>query len=230
MLRVCAAFFLACCSISTAHAAQHAPVVERVIAVLPSGQVQLAHSGNAVLADMVFPSPEEATNWLSEHALQRETPLTVGKEDRYGRVLVRGQLQQEMLSDGAAVFYATDAVIDPAWRLAEARARAAKRGVWSDPNLALVISPNEAVKHHGRFVLIEGTITRIYEGKTGSYLNFGEDWREDFSIAISPKLRRSMKAFLSTVKAGDRIRVRGTIIEENGPMIRLNHADNLEKL
>ena len=227
LLGVCLFF---CCSISTAHAAQHAPVVERVIAVLPSAQLQLEHTGNAVLADVVFPSPEGATQWLSEYALQRETALTIGKEDRYGRVLVRGQLQQDMLNDGAAVFYATDAPIDPAWRMAEARARSKKYGVWSDPKLTLVASSNNAANYHGRFALIEGVITRIYEGKEGTYLNFGEDWHEDFSIAISPKLRRSMKAFLSTLKAGDRVRVRGTVVEENGPMIRLNHADNLEKL
>lgn len=230
MLRVSAAIFLACCSISAAHAANHAPLVERVIAVLPSAQLQLEHTGNAVLVDVVFPSPEGATTWLSEYALQRETTLTVGKEDRYGRMLVRGQLQQDMLNDGAAVFYATDAPIDPAWRTAEARARSKKIGVWSDPNLALVVSPNDAANYHGRFALIEGAITRIYEGKDCTYLNFGEDWHEDFSIAISPKLRRSMKSFLNSLNAGDRIRVRGTVVEENGPMIRLNHAGNLEKL
>jgi hypothetical protein len=230
MLRFCAAFFLFCCSISNTHAVPPSRVVERVIAVLPNGQLQLEHTGNAVLADVVFPSPESASIWLSEYALQRETTLTVGKEDRYGRVLVRGQLQQDMLNDGAAIFYTTDTPIDSAWRMAEARARSKKYGVWSDPNIALVINPNKAANHHGRFALIEGAITRIYEGKTGTYLNFGEDWHEDFSIAISPKLRRSMKVFLANLKAGDRVRVRGTIVQENGPMIRLNHADNLEKL
>ena len=133
-----------------------------------------------------------------------------------------------ILREGVAITYATGDAVPARWRAAEAQARSAKRGIWA--NDTLTITPEKALETTGGFYVVEGVITRIYEGKEGSYLNFGEDWHKDFSIAISPKLRRSMKVFLSTLNAGDRIRVRGSIVQENGPMIRLNHADNLEKL
>lgn len=133
-----------------------------------------------------------------------------------------------MLRDGVSILYASAEGIPTSQRVAEAAARAAKRGVWV--NDSLTITPEKALELKGGFHLVEGTITRIYEGKSATYLNFGEDWQSDFSITIAPKLRRSMKTFLAHLKAGDRVRVRGSIIEENGPMIRLNHADNIEAI
>lgn len=222
--RLVAVAWIVCCSISSAHAAQ----IERVVAVLENGEIQLEKTGKAVFQNTLALDHAMLETWLAANGLQREINVSIDAEDRYGRALITSDVQQKMLHEGIALIYAARGDISANWRAAEAAARVAKRGVWA--NESLVLTPEKALTQQGDFHVVEGTITRIYEGKDATYLNFGDDWRRDFSIAIAAKQRRSMKAFLANVKAGDRIRVRGSIIEENGPMIRLNHADNLEKI
>jgi hypothetical protein len=225
MLRFCAAWvLLILCSINHAVAAQ----TERVVAVQKGGEIALEKSGRAVFRNIAVLDAALMETWLAEHALQKEITFSTGDEDRYGRQQITSDIQANMLRDGVALIYATDGTIAASWRAAEAQARSAKRGVWAKDSLA--ITPEKALALTGGFHSVEGTIIRIYESKTATYLNFGEDWHSDFSITISPKLRRSMKAFLANLKEGDRIRVRGSIVQENGPMIRLNHVGNVEKL
>jgi hypothetical protein len=226
MLRAAAVFAaLVFCSISTAHAAQ----TERVVAVAADGSMTLATSGAAVLADIYAPQPDVLAQWLMEYALQKEFPFRArGGDDRYGRARVESSLQEDVLNDGAAVFYASTGTISDAWRVAESRAREAKRGVWDERAATVLTTADKADAAVGTFRVVEGSITRIYEAKRATYINFGADWREDFSITIPASLRRSMKPMLQQLKAGQKIRVRGFITQENGPMIRLMHRDNME--
>ena len=217
-----------CCSISYASAAATALQREQVVAVFPDASIQLAQKGKAVFAGSMAPDVAAASAWLAEQVLQQEIRFSEGDVDRYGRTLITSDMQEKMLRDGVAIIYASAGDIPASWRVAEAAARTAKRGVWAMESL--LITPETALKATGGFHVIEGSITRIYESKTATYLNFGEDWRSDFSITLLPKQRRSMKAFLANLKAGDRVRVRGSITQENGPMIRLNHPANLERL
>ena len=205
-------------------------MVARVAAVKPDGGLALSSMGDVVLADIIYPNREAAQNWLAEHALQKEFAFRVIGEDRYGRTRVISSLQPDMLNDGAAVYVAADSAIESSWKNAEARARNARAGVWSSPKFHLLIAVSEAQQYLGEFHVIEGVVTRVYESKKATYINFGEDWHSDFSITVLAKHRRSMKALLGGLKAGDRIRVRGVIFEENGPMIHLQHTDNLERL
>lgn len=225
MMRFAAALaVVVCCSITGVYAAQN----ERVMSVSTGGELQLEKTGRAVFTNILAPNVPRMEAWLAKHSLQQEINVVAGDEDRYGRTHITSDIQQKMLRDGVVLAYATGGEIPLSWRVAETQARAAKRGVWAKDSL--VISPEAALQTKSGFHLVEGAITRIYESKAGTYLNFGDDWRSDFSIAILPKQRRSMKAFLANLKAGDRIRVRGSLVQENGPMIRLNHADNLEKI
>lgn len=229
MLKIAAAIAMVfCCSINHAHAAETQVLRERVVAVLPDGSLQLAQTGKAVFANTIAPDADTASSWLAAQVLQQEIRFTSSGTDRYGRTRITSDVQEKMLREGVILIYASAGDIPTSYHVAEASARAAKRGVWV--NDSLTITPEKALELKGGFHLVEGTITRIYEGKSATYLNFGEDWQSDFSITIAPKLRRSMKTFLANLKAGDRVRVRGSIIEENGPMIRLNHADNIQAI
>ena len=62
------------------------------------------------------------------------------------------------------------------------------------------------------------------------YLNFGADWRSDFTIRIDARhlaLFRDAGVDLLKLK-GKRVRVRGWIKEQNGPLIELDHPERLE--
>ena len=214
-----------CCSATTLYATKNAAAIERVVAVKPDGSLVLSRSGNAVLANILFPDVPRAEAWLAEHVLQQEITVVVGEGDRYGRNQVTSDVAEKMLRDGVAVYYATEGAIAPNWKPIEDAARAANRGIWANKNF--ISTPENAAQHIGEFRVVEGTLTRIYESKKETYLNFGDDWHSDFSITIPGKVRRGMKAQLASLKAGDKVRVRGAIYEENGPMIKLMRADNI---
>jgi hypothetical protein len=214
------------CSTGAALAAAKTPITERVIALHPGGVVQLESTGKAVFANLLMPDATRIDYWLAERMLQQPMTFSVHGEDRYGRTLITSDIEADMLRDGVAMIYASEGTIPGAWRAAERNARAKHNGVWSVKERQL--TPENAAQHIGAFALVDGTVTRVYEGKRFTAINFGEDWREDFSITIPAKLRRSMKGVLSQIKPGARVTVRGMLHTENGPMVTLSHLDNME--
>ncbi len=64
------------------------------------------------------------------------------------------------------------------------------------------------------------------------YLNFGPDWRTDFTIAIAPRDRRrfTRAGLLPGDWDGRRLRVRGWLKRYNGPMIEATHPEQIELL
>lgn len=212
-----------CCAGTNVFAAAN----ERVIAVQPDGSVQLESTGKASFANLRFPDSTRAETWLAEHALQQKISFETGDTDRYGRAMITSDSEEKMLRDGAAIIYASDGDVPPNWFAAEAIARGKKSGVWEQENF--ILTPFNAAQHENEFHVIEGSVTRIYANKTATYLNFGQDWHSDFSITIPAKLRRGMSDKLDAIKEGSHVRVRGRLYEENGPMIMLNNASNLEQ-
>ena len=225
-MRALLAVVMICCATSAASAAASSVHMERVTAVLPDGSLRLESHGNAVLQNIFFPDTGHAEAWLAAHVLQQSIPLDIWDDDRYGRVQITSDIEEKMLRDGAAMIYASEGDIPHAWWVAEAAARHEKNGIWASDTL--VLTSENAAQHLGEFHIVEGRITRIYDTKAATYLNFGEDWHTDFSITIPAKIRRSMKERIGQLTAGKTIRVRGGIYEENGPMIRLLNGDNLE--
>ena len=75
-------------------------------------------------------------------------------------------------------------------------------------------------------------MTGTAEVRTGVYLNFEEDWREDFTIFIAKRdLKRfGGKAHELGLLEGANIRVRGWLGFRNGPMIEITHPEQLERL
>jgi micrococcal nuclease len=157
--------------------------------------------------------------------------------DRYGRLVAQvadaqGRwVQAEMVARGFArvtVFADEGAGLRPLLGL-EADARTARRGLWALPEFR-VIGADEAARHLDSFQLIEGPV-RAVERKSGrTFLNFGEDWRNDFTVAISAKVRRQLVAAGLDPAAceGKMVRVRGWIRSHNGPLIELVQPEQIE--
>ncbi|MEQ8286482.1 hypothetical protein [Thalassospira sp.] len=88
-------------------------------------------------------------------------------------------------------------------------------------------SVNNAI---GRFVVVEGTLQSIEHQEWRSYLNFGSDWRRDFTIALDNSTRQvfagaeiSQDHFVEWI--GRKIKVRGVVENRGGPYIALRNAD-----
>jgi len=82
------------------------------------------------------------------------------------------------------------------------------------------------------FQLVEGQIVAPAKAKGDVYLNFGEDWRTDFTVLIPRKALRLFKeaALDPLAWTGRRIRVRGWVFSRNGPMIEATHPEQIELL
>jgi len=158
------------------------------------------------------------------------------KIDRWGRLLADEYigdtwLQGEMVRRGLARVYTFPDNRAGAAELyeAERQARAAKTGIWA-LDWYRVLSPAELEGKTGTFQVVEGTAvaTAVVGGR--GFINFGDDWRTDFTISIP---RSKMKLFRAAgVNMGHydgrRLRVRGWLVKRNGPMIAVTHPEQIE--
>jgi endonuclease YncB( thermonuclease family) len=157
--------------------------------------------------------------------------------DRYGRILahvvdVQGRwVQAELVSRGfgRVTMFPGEAVGLATLLTLEAEARSAKRGLWALPEFR-VINSDEAIRHLDSFQLVQGRV-RTVERKAGrTFVNFGEDWRSDFTVEIAARLRRQLAAVgLDPADyQGKMVRVRGWIKSRNGPLIELAQPEQIE--
>ncbi len=120
----------------------------------------------------------------------------------------------------------------------EAGAEAGRTGAWSKRlgSPGPVFGAQELRSLFGarhRFHIVEGRVLAAGTVRGTTYLNFGEDWRRDFTIVIRPRARRLFnRPGLPDpgTFAGRRVRVRGWIDLRNGPFIEVDHPEQLELL
>ena len=160
--------------------------------------------------------------------------------DRYGRILaqlVRKDdglwIQGEMLARGLARVYsfADNRVGVGALYHWEGVARGAGRGLWSHPAYA-VVPAADAERAVRSFALIEGRVLKVTKVGSRTYLNFGEDWRHDFTIKVGRNAARLFEANSYDLAKfrGRLLRVRGWVRWENGSLIEVTHPEQIEIL
>lgn len=190
-----------------------------------------------------WPLADEARKALRDLVLGRTVALTFGgaEKDRHGRLLAHLHtldgtwVQGEMLARGwARVYSFPDNRAAVAAMLAlERAAREAGRGIWGHPFYAIRGPDPEALAPlAGTFQLVEGRVLRADRVKGRVYLNYGPDWRTDFTVAIDARARRLFRGAGVDPLAleGRRLRVRGWIKRFNGPMIEATHPEQVEVL
>jgi hypothetical protein len=112
----------------------------------------------------------------------------------------------------------------------ERYARKEKLGIWAKD--AQVLTPEGAKDYVNSFQIVEGVIESAALKKNRVYLNFGNSWRDDFTVSIPPAHRREFsKAGLNPFDwNGQRVRVRGWVEDYNGPYIEIDHPAAIELL
>ncbi len=188
-----------------------------------------------------WPLAEDAKAALERLVDGRSVDMRYGgaRRDRHGRHLAQlytpdgTWVQGALLADGFARVYSfpdNRAVVGEMLAL-EGQARAHRRGIWADP-FYRVLSPDEAGRHLDTFQLVEGKVKNVAVVRGRAYLNFGADWRTDFTIAIEPGDMRAFRDAGLDPRAleGRRVRVRGWLKSMNGPMIQATHPEQIEIL
>lgn len=114
----------------------------------------------------------------------------------------------------------------------EWQAREEQKGVWAEPRFSVEQADHiEALTAAaGRFALVEGTVRRVGETSSRTYLDFGRRYTEDFSIIIPRAARAAFAAAGVDLKAlqGKHVRVRGVIFSSGGPAIEIRNPASLE--
>lgn len=165
-----------------------------------------------------------------------------GEPDRYARTPVRARLAdgtdlaEALVETGWAVVWPREgqAADFTALYTAEARARSANAGAWADGTFQVFApGPDRLAQRLDGPVIVEGRVVSTGEGRNGRiYLNFGLDWRNDFTVSATRERRAAFSAAGATLSEldGAVVRARGWLYAENGPMIALTHPDQLEIL
>lgn len=162
------------------------------------------------------------------------------RQDRHGRLLAHvvtedgTWLQAHLVAAGLArVETTTDTANQVALLLLrlEAKARDARRGLWSHAGFR-VLAPHEAGRRLGTFQLIEGTAQAI-EGKRPSTrfaLTGGGDAALTVSLGAAARNQWRQNGGDPVALLGRPLRVRGWIRWQNGPVIDVTHAVQIETL
>ena len=186
-----------------------------------------------------WPLADEAKAALEAITLERAVELRYGgrQRDRHGRALAHlvvegeGWVQGLMLERGMARVYSfpdNRALVAEMLAL-EAAARAGRRGIWSHPFYA-VLTPEAAADHIDDFELVEGRVLSVGGTSSRTYLNFGADFRTDFTVSVARRDRRAFDAAGLDLDGleGHIIRVRGWVDSINGPMVEATHPEQIE--
>lgn len=159
--------------------------------------------------------------------------------DRYGRLVAfayagdaQQSLQQALLSQGLARVSARTGgkACAEALLTIERTARAARQGLWADPNFAPLQAENLArvTAKQGHFALGEGKVLSVRESGATIYVNFGRRWTRDFTVIILKRQQRIFGASGVEPKQLEGIRVRGWIEQRGGPIIMAEAPEQIE--
>jgi micrococcal nuclease len=221
-----------------------------VAAVLDGDTLQLADGGVLRLASILAPKgaeplAEDARAALVD-AVGRALVLEFGprRTDRHGRQLAQAWLaaaggttgawlQEMLVTRGLARVASTDdtrALVPELLRI-ESQARAAHLGLWADPAYR-IRTPADAGDALDSFQIVEGRVLAAALVRSGGYLNFGADYKTDFTLSFSREALQRLQESGIVFKSlqGVRLRARGWLRYFNGPLIDITHPEQIEVL
>lgn len=194
-----------------------------------------------------WPPEQRAITALRALVLGRAVALAFAgrRTDRYGRLLAhlfldqdgaRVWVQGQLLSSGNARAYGLpDSFACLRELLAHERAAREKRlGIWADKAYAprSAARPRALLSRRNTYQIVTGRIAQIAPTKARTYLNFGKDWRSDFTAGIDAKVLRAHPELAQRLKEleGRRVEVRGWIEYRNGPYIAIEDPLQIEAI
>jgi hypothetical protein len=223
--------------------------VDRLQGLTSQGDLVLSSGGLAKLASIRIPDDparrDEALAWLRAQ-VGREVHVKGGpKRDRWDRLPVRIRLDDDskppdlahgLVEMGLALVDpgATERFCHPELLAIEDTARERSLGVWKDDRYK-PINVEQIDRLHdriGSFVLVEGRIRSIGERTQRTYLNFGGQWAEDFTIIVPKKTWKLMvdRGLTAAALKGQRIRVRGILEPWQGASLTIVVPEMMERL
>ena len=164
------------------------------------------------------------------------------KTDRYDRLLAHAYLKnglwinKALVDAGVARVYSfpdNRALLNDLLE-AEATARQNGIGMWQYPDWQVLnATPPPSKKYIGQFHLVKGTPLNTAKVGDKIYLNYGKDWRTDFTVEIPEKfwpLFKESGIDPATHYTGKALLARGWLKPVNGVLITATHPEQLQIL
>jgi len=160
----------------------------------------------------------------------QRTKTMQGDRLAHVRLTVDGWLQKKLVKEGLAYYMprGTAPKFAQELRRAEAEARAEQKGLWSYSGLSVKRADGNELRP-GWFQIIVGKVVSVSKRKERAYLNFGDDWSEDFTVEIPKRLYRHFPETPDNKLGflGKTIEVRGWVEWAGGAKIILEFADQI---
>ena len=186
------------------------------------------------------PYSVKAKKHLEKLVNGKEVKLVFDKEkkDKYKRYLAYVYLKDgtfvnaEMLRSGLAHLYSFPNNVSKydELRKAEDEARAKKLNLWSNERWELqnANSDKKVEKFRfGKYQMFKGKVIEVAKVGKRTFLNFGNNWRTDFSVEIKNKHLKHFSKPLDSYK-GKTVIIRGILRPVNGALINATHEQQIE--
>lgn len=219
----------------------------RVLAIDDELTLDLDHGRAVRLSGLEIPLEfaTAARALLAQLSLQKRVWLMREKpaQDRYGRILaqvfaeekderiwIEGRLLDEGLARVATLKTGRACARDLLER--ENRARLSKKGLWANPAYAVRTVTQLRRGDLGQFVIVEGRVLSVSQRKDRVYLNFGADYRTDFTAEIdnSDLTDFADEGYDLGALQGQVVRLRGWLDQRNGYLLKLTHPEQIERI
>ncbi len=163
-----------------------------------------------------------------------------GRVNHMGHTLIQAKIrdtdewvQAHLLANGFARVRTTPDNTDLAEEMydIEDNARGLEFGLWAYPQYK-VLSAKEITSDMNGFQIVEGEIYSASLIRNTVYLNFGPDWKTDFSIGVESAVRKFLSKGNQSPQqwTKKKIRIRGPIRFYNGAFMDLTHREQIEFL
>ncbi|NVK19514.1 MAG: hypothetical protein HWE30_12520 [Methylocystaceae bacterium] len=196
---------------------------DEVLEITPPFELKLKKTGPIRLAGLLYDEKVTALNDLIKPGDKVKLRLLSNKPDRYNRKAAHVYLddgtwvQGALVSQGQAIpfpYEGEETLVRDLYLLEGPK-------VFSALNTDM---PTD------QFAIVEGRVVDVAHVKGTTYLNFGANWRDDFTVKIPKANHYIFKRYgLKTDRLKDkRIRIRGWVSKQNGPMIEARHPAQIE--
>lgn len=228
-----------------------------VVRVIDAETVQLDDGREVRLIGALAPrSPDLSGNadlWMpEENAVTALRTLLLGRtvelgfagrrQDRYGRLLAhvflkrdgkRIWVQGELLRNGFARAYGLPGSYACIKELLahEQVARDGHAGIWTNAAYAVrdAWRSRSLLRERNSYQIVAGRVARVKVTRARTYLDFGKNWRKDFSVGVNAKILRANPEWAKTLASleGRRVEVRGWIDYSFGPFIHIEDPSQI---
>jgi endonuclease YncB( thermonuclease family) len=196
---------------------------------------------------------DEMEKALSDLTLGKQVSLRIGerKRDRYGRLLAHVMLVDEaggetewvqgrLVADGFArvISFEDNRLCVSELLTLEEAARHERKGLWGNGFFAVrpAMAEDQLYRLAQSYEIVEGRVVDVAAVKGRTYLNFGKDWKRDFTAFVPAKTAGMFgldgagqgPGITLADLAGKHIRVRGWLRNYNGPSITVSHPEQIE--